>query len=283
MMDSKTAFFAKYIFDHTGIVYDEGNLYQLQSRLNEIIMQTDCRSLDELYDKVKGFMPPQVHQLLIDTATNNETSFFRDGHIFDTVLALMISIAQKKNGQPIRIWSAACSSGQEPYTLAMVYEKNKEKMFSSGLEIVASDISTHILARAKAGLYTQLEVQRGLNVIDLMDYFEESPSESKHEFPWKVKDSLKNYIRFMNLNLYQALPDMGGEFDIILLRNMLIYQNIDGKKQIVERVSSKLNDGGYFILGGAESLFNITDVFESVQIEGSIVYQKKSDIIRQAV
>lgn len=265
-------FFADFIEKELGIIYTDTNYFQLEHRLKDISHQLGLKDVSELYSKAKIGIEGSFKNLLLDLATNNETSFYRDAHIFKALGKFIVPDLLQKFNHPsnINIWSAAASSGQESYTIAMEFELQKKTNPSfPNYTIFASDISDTILRRAKEGVYSQLEVQRGLHAKNLIDYFEQVNGNQ-----WCVKESLRKHISFRKMNLLENWGVIG-PFEIIFCRNVLIYQNIENKKRVVEQILRVLRPGGYLILGAAESLFGITDAFEQVTDDKTIVYKKR--------
>jgi len=264
-------FFAQFIKKELGIIYHEANLYQLETRLNEITKELKFESIDELYKKAKTVISPDMKRLILDVATNNETSFFRDGHIFDSIAEIYRNSSPAPGGlSPFSIWSAACSRGQEIYSVAMTFDEVNDAK-TNGWKILATDISERALEQAKSGVYSQLEVQRGLVDPKLSKYFEKTPGE--HSNSWKVKADLQRNIAFKKQNLLDSFTGLGS-FDLILCRNVLIYQDVEERKRIVARMYDALNSGGHLIMGAAESLMGINEDFETVRLCGATIYKK---------
>lgn len=266
------SFFARFIESELGIIYSEENYFQLQNRLEEIARTLDLADLNALMDAAKKQgINGNFKQLLIDKATNNETSFFRDMKAFQAAEQLMRNLlAGNEAKQPLRIWSAASSTGQEALSLAMLFEdlvSNGEK--NAGLSILATDISSKVLEKAKSGTYSDLEVSRGLSEKQLDRYFK--PTENKQ---WVASTKLMSHITFREMNLKSpfSFPD---KFDIVLCRNVLIYQKPESKCEILKRITASIVDGGYLILGSGESLIGLSKDFEQESLCGAIVYRKK--------
>lgn len=265
-------FFADYIESQLGIMYTDANYFQLEHRLRDISHQLGMNDINELYAKAKTSIEGSFKNLLLDLATNNETSFYRDSHVFKALGKFIIPDLIQKFNYPkaINIWSAAASSGQEIYTIAMEIEglRRLNPSFPSGTYF-ASDISDTILRRAKDGIYSQLEVQRGLPAKSLIEFFDQIDDSR-----WQVKENVRKNVSFKKLNLLDPWGAIG-PFEIIYCRNVLIYQNIENKKKVLKQLADVLRPGGYLILGAAESLFGITDAFEQVTDDKTIVYKKK--------
>lgn len=266
-------FFADFIQKELGIVYSHENYFQLEKRILEISKQLQLPSEEALYDKAQSGISGHFRQLLLDVATNNETSFFRDPKIFRAIENHVIpDIVQKfPKLSVIRIWCAASSFGQEPYSLAMLLAEMKVKNPRlPRFEIVATDISQAALNRAKEGKYSQLEVQRGLPAALLAKYFTKSKDDM-----WTVKPEIRISVQFKTQNLLDPLNGLG-QFEIVLCRNVLIYQTESKKKEIIGEVTKRISGQGALILGAAESLLGLSDKFDQVLKEGAVFFSRKA-------
>lgn len=266
MSPENAQFFSKLIERELGIIYSDFNLFQLQNRLEEIVRILGLKDVQELQNKAQGQMTSTMKQLLLDIATNNETSFFRDPKMFKMVAS---ELFPRYKDKALRVWSAACSTGQEPYSLTMLA---KEHAPSITLEIVATDISARVLKRAEDARYSQLEVQRGLPAPLLIKYFSKDATDH-----WVVQPALRSLVRFQPCNLLSSFDHLG-LFDLILCRNVLIYQNVESKMKIIEKLVRSLRPGGTLVLGAGESMIGLSDAFESVQNEQVIYYRLKNKI-----
>jgi chemotaxis protein methyltransferase CheR len=263
-------FFANVIEAELGIVYVEANYYQLEHRLQNIATQLGFADLPALHNAAKLGIAGQLKSLLLDLATNNETSFFRDNSIFkalsEAIIPAVLKAGPKKS---IELWSSASSAGQEVYSIAMEIDQARIATPSlPPLHVLATDVSETILKRAQSGAYSQLEVQRGLPARLMIHYFDKNDQDQ-----WVVKDSLRKGLTFKKLNL---LHDWGniGPFDVVFCRNVLIYQGVENKTKIIKRIWSSLNPGGFLILGAAESLFGLSQDFDQL-VHGPAVYYRK--------
>jgi chemotaxis protein methyltransferase CheR len=271
-LDNILAFFAKYIEKELGIIYAEHNYFQLENRLEDIAKHLGVQTLEALYELNKTGIKAEFKQLLLDTATNNETSFFRDPKIFRAIEKVLLATSDeskfKKN--KLRIWSAASSTGQEAISISIMINEFKKKTNSSlEYSIIGTDISERVLERAKSASYTALEVQRGLPANCLANYFLKNDQEI-----WTATNEVTRNIGFQKLNLIEPFP-FHDHFHLILCRNVLIYQNIESKKEIIKRMTQLLHPGGLLILGCGESLLGISTDYEQQNIDGAIVYIRK--------
>lgn len=209
--------------------------------------------------------------MVIDAMTTNETLWFRDNHPFRILQEkLLPEFAERSSLQPLRIWSSACSTGQEPYSVAMVIDEFRRSRPGKlrDVKITATDISKSVLEVARRGEYEMIAIGRGL-----------SPERQKHFFTpsanggWQIRPQIKSMVEFKELNLLDRY--MLGKFDIIMCRNVLIYFSAELKKDILTRLHGALNPGGYLILGASESLNGLPNLYEMVQCHPGIIYRKK--------
>lgn len=270
--ESVVVFFAKYIEKELGIVYSEHNYFQLETRLEEIAKALSVESPAALFEQAQQGITGQFKQLLLDVATNNETSFFRDPKIFQAIETGILAVLKSASAsQKLRIWSAASSTGQEALSVAMLIREWNEKMGTKiDFEILGTDISERALAKARAASYSLLEVQRGLDSRMLATYFIKANEER-----WVAKENLRSQMQFRSLNLKEPFS-FAEKFDLILCRNVLIYQNVDGKKAILEKITSALQPDGFLIMGSGESVIGLSNDYSQVALEGAILYRKKN-------
>ncbi len=246
--------FKDLLYKQSGLVITPDKSYLLDSRLTPIAKKWNFASLDVMALQLRSLPDQQLVKDIVEAMTTNETSFFRDMKPFqlfeDTMLPYMIKNRAAK--KTLRIWCAAASSGQEPYSLAMILKEKANLMPGWRFEITATDISDDILNLARSGVYSQFEVQRGLPINYLMKYFTQVNEK------WQVKDDIRQMVKFSNFNL---LHDMNkfGQFDIIFCRNVLIYFDEKTKGMVLDRMSTRLEKDGFLLLGGAETVLGITE------------------------
>lgn len=274
MQHDAVHFFAKYIEKELGIIYSEFNHFQLQNRLEEIVKIRGLKDVGELLRMAQTTtMPADLKQLVLDIATNNETSFFRDPKLFISVKNSILPSLFNSSKSSIKIWSAACSSGQEPYSISLML---KEYQDTTGVKkdyrILATDISSRILEKAQKARFSQLEVQRGLSAVQLVKNFDKDSEDY-----WTLKTPIRQPVSFQKLNLLDSFEHMD-KFDLIFCRNVLIYQNVEGKKRIIQKIATCMNEDSYLILGAGESMIGLADNFESVKVGDVIIYQLKSQM-----
>lgn len=274
-------FFADLIEKESGIQYNSVNSHLLENRLNELAKVMGFGSVDEFWNDVKGRgLRANEREMVLDLATNNETSFFRDPEIFEFFKNEFI-VKFTKAEQHIKIWCAATSTGQEPYTLAMCLSQLKDAGIQRRYDLLATDISERVLEQAKKGIYSQLEVQRGLSAQLLVRYFTQVVLENSAQEKFKIKPDLQQHIMFRRQNLLDPWPQ-NARYDIIFCRNVLIYQNLENKKRIIARFAKTLAPGGFLVLGGAESLLGLSGEFEMQLFGKACVYKLKESLKESA-
>lgn len=257
MKDEDFQYYQSLLLKESGLTITQDKIYLLDSRLTPVAKSRDYSSLEEMTQALRTSTAGR--DLIVDVVeamTTNETSFFRDTRPFDilrdTVLPYVLK--NKQSSRRVRIWCAAASSGQEPYSIAMILKEAAEKLAGWSFEIVATDISHDILDKAKQGRYSQFDVQRGLPIQYLMKYFEQ-----QDEY-WQVKDEIRNMISYQYFNLLSDMSSLG-TFDIVFCRNVLIYFNEEIKADVLRRTSERMVNDGFLFLGGAETVLGITDKF----------------------
>lgn len=241
----------------SGLVLTPEKMYLLESRLTPIARKRGLSSIDELVGALRAKPTEELLEAVTEAMTTNESFFFRDQKPFDQFKDLVFphlleSRAAKKS---FRIWSAAASTGQEPYSLAMLINEAAAKIAGWKIDIIGTDISREVLDRAEQGVYTQFEVQRGLPITLLMKYFNQV-NES-----WHISDDMKKMVQYKYFNLLDDLKPLG-QFDVVYCRNVLIYFDQPTKKEILERIAAQMAPDGFLFLGGAETVLGITDKFK---------------------
>ncbi len=262
--------FTRFLESQCGIVLGDSKQYLVRSRLSPLVTKFKLGSLSDLLKDVISGRNRELRLAAVDAMTTNETLWFRDTYPF-TVLAdkLLPEIAESK--RPIKIWSAASSSGQEPYSMAMTVletQARKPGMLSS-VSITATDISTSMLEQCRAGVYDNLALGRGLSPERKRTFFEDAG-----DGKMKVKDNVKRMVSFRPQNLMDSYALLG-KFDIIFCRNVLIYFSPEMKSKVLNQMANSLNPGGYLLLGASESLTGLTDRFEMVRCNPGIIYKLK--------
>lgn len=262
-------------FDHiralvrarSAIVLDDGKEYLVEARLAPIAKSHGVASVDELSALLTPSRPQLVEEV-VQAMTTNETSFFRDQHPFEALRQHVLPdlIRRRSSERSLRIWSGACSTGQEPYTIAMLIREHFPDLAGWHIDIIATDLSTAVLERARAGCYRQLEVNRGLSTPQLLKYFERAGLD------WRLKQEIRNMVQFKQLNLVSDWPGLP-RFDVVFLRNVLIYFDVDMKRAVLGRLRRHLASDGYLFLGGAETTMNIDVAFERAPFDRAGCYR----------
>jgi chemotaxis protein methyltransferase CheR len=262
-------FFADYIYTNTGMVYAPTEFYRLDSRINDLVRFLGATSVDDVYNMYKTKVTPDMRAILINISTNNETYFFRDVKPFSVLTKNVLpEIIEKYPAGTLNIWSAASSTGQEAYSIIMSIVNQMTPDVLSRLSISGSDISTEALKRAQSATYNGLEAQRGLPIAMLMKFFTQGENET-----WKFDSQLAAKAKFFEFNLLTGnFPKEA--YHVIFCRNVLIYQNTENKKIILDNLYLSLKPGGYLFLGTGESLIGIDNKYERVAFENGTVYRK---------
>jgi chemotaxis protein methyltransferase CheR len=265
-LDGETyKFLRDYIHRESGILLDNDKHYLLEARLSPVVEQSKLGSLAALCTALRGGSLP-LRKKVVEAMTTHETLFFRDTAPFDGLRAEILPqlLEKNKSTRSLSIWSAAASSGQEAYSLAMLLlEMN---LTGWNIQILATDLSEQILARAREARYMQLEVNRGLPAQYLIKYFE------RDGLDWRIKEYVRKMVRFEQFDLRRPARTQG-RFDVIFCRNVLIYFDIPTKKEILASLRCALNPGGYLVLGSAESTLNLDETFRRIPAGRSMFYQ----------
>ncbi|RLA18690.1 MAG: protein-glutamate O-methyltransferase CheR [Gammaproteobacteria bacterium] len=261
--------FAAYLKDSSGISLGDSKQYLVKNRLSTVLRDSEYNALTDLVDALgRGTAPASVQAAILDVMTTNETFWFRDKSHFEILKSRVFG----KLGSSIKIWSAACSSGQEPYSISLYFEEYlREQMARShqNVQILATDISEKIVTDARAAIYGNMSLSRGMPE-DLKErYFKQ------YRDDWKLDSSLTSRVRFQQFNLLKSFDSLG-RFDIIFIRNVLIYFPDEIKRTVLERMVRVLNPGGYLFLSSTESLPPGFDLLEPVRDVSGRFYQLKA-------
>lgn len=266
---------SKYIYDISGIHLDQNKTYLFETRLSSVAESQGCKSYEELYNKARTESSKKIERQIIDAISTNETLFFRDKGPFELLQHKLLpeiidartpkSPSQKTH---IKIWSAAASTGQELYSIAIVLKELIPDLSNFQLRLFGTDISDNAISQASYGKYNKFEIERGLARPQLQKYFT-----SMGEF-WKIKDELRGMVTFRKMNL--MLPFTGiGKFDIIFCRNVAIYFTLHDRKKLFNKIADCLADDGFLVIGSTESLTGVCPRFIPKRHLRSIFYQKK--------
>ncbi len=267
MSTSNFDFLRSFIKKEAAIIIEPGKEYLVDARLTPLVKEFGLGSVDELLEQMRTKPTEIMKHRIVDAMTTNETFFFRDIHPFDLLKNHVLPdlIAKKQKEKKLSIWCAAASSGQEPYTIAMILKDYEQQLKGWTIEFIASDLSEKMLVRSKEGIYNQLEVNRGLPMPYLVKYFEKVGTN------WQLKQDIREMISFRKINLMHDWKL--GSMDLIFMRNVLIYFDIETKKDIMKRVERILLPHGYLFLGGSETMLGITEDFKRIGINKVPCYQ----------
>lgn len=258
MTPAELEFLSDLVRRRSGIVITRDKEYLLENRLSPIAAQ---RKLAGLAGLVAALRRPDeaLAREVVEAMTTNETLFFRDGRPFETLRTQVLPMLLKERAasRGLRIWSAACSTGQEPYSIAMLLREEAARLAGWRISIVATDITRSVLTKARAGVYSQFEVQRGLPITLLVKYFKQVGTQ------WELDPAVRAMVDFREHNIVQeAAPGAG--FDIVFCRNLLIYFDQDQKRRVLNNLSASMADDAVLFLGGTESVLGVTDSLEPV-------------------
>ena len=261
-------YISKVIREECGIILEKGKEYLIETRVTPLMRHENLESIESLVKKIKSETRGDLKQALIESMITNETSFFRDIHPFEILNSKIIPelIEKRKAEEELNIWCGASSSGQEPYSLAIIIKNNFPQINTWKINFLVSDISNKNLKRCKSGIYTQLEVNRGLSPTLLARYFDRKGME------WQVKDELRQVMQFQIINLAGSWPKML-QLDLVMMRNVLIYFSLQMRKKVLGKISKLLKADGYLFLGAAETTINLDKNFERIPFNQSGCYR----------
>jgi chemotaxis protein methyltransferase CheR len=252
-------YFRKFLRERSGLVLSADKHYLLESRLLPVARRAGLASLAGLVHRLRGIDCEALAAEVVEAMTTNESFFFRDKipfeHFRDTIIPRLI--AARNHRRRIRIWCAAASTGQEPYSLAMSIKEMGDRLSGWQIEIIATDISSEALRRARSGIYSQFEVQRGLPIMLLLKYFKQIGEN------WQIGPDIRAMVQFRVLNLISDFSRLG-MFDLVFCRNVLIYFDQPTKISVLDRLAQNLDRDGYLVLGAAETVVGLTDSLKPV-------------------
>ncbi|KJG18558.1 CheR family methyltransferase [Photobacterium angustum] len=260
--------FCRFLESQCGIVLGDSKQYLVRSRLSPLVNRFSLSSLSDLLQNVLSGRNRELRIAAVDAMTTNETLWFRDGYPF-TVLSDKILPELAANKKPIKIWSSASSSGQEPYSMAMTVLETQAKRpgLLPSIQITATDISQTMLETCRAGVYDNLALSRGLSPERRRMFFEDNG-----DGRMRVNNKVKQMVNFRQQNLKDSYALLG-KFDIIFCRNVLIYFSPEMKSKVLNQLAASLNPGGYLFLGASESLTGLTEKFEMIRCNPGIIYK----------
>jgi chemotaxis protein methyltransferase CheR len=263
------AYLQRLLADTTGIVLDAGKEYLVEARLHALMRSEGFSSVSSLLDALRSEeVPGSLHRRTVEAMLNGETSFFRDHYPFEALHTTILPdlMLRRAATRVLNIWCAATASGQEAYSVAMLLLEHGPSLRDWTVGILATDLSEAMLQRARAGAYRQIEVNRGLPAPYLVKYFERVGDE------WRVKDRVRQMVRFSQMNLIEPWPSLP-VFDLILMRNVLLYFSSDTRRTILQGVRQALRPDGTIIVGGGETSLALDRAFEPVRIGKAVCYR----------
>jgi chemotaxis protein methyltransferase CheR len=249
---------ASLLKSRSGLVLGSDKTYLIESRLAPVARREGFATVAALLSALRLKRDEKLMTSVTDAMTTNETFFFRDKLPFDQFRSDVLPALSKSRQGDVKVWCAACSTGQEPYSLAMIMDEVAGLYPRLKLDIMATDISTRCLEKAQAGLYTQFEVQRGLPITTMVKYFE------KVDEMWRISPKIRAAVKYKPFNLLDDLRGMGRQ-DVIYCRNVLIYFDLETKRRVLEQMATIMPDDGFLFLGAAETVLGITDAFKPMQ------------------
>jgi chemotaxis protein methyltransferase CheR len=256
------------LLKRSAIVLEVGKEYLIETRLAPVVRQLQLNSIGELVDQLRGQPDDRVCRQIIEAMVTTESSFFRDHHPFEALRKSIIPdlIKLRRNARHLNIWCAACSSGQEPYSIALLIREYFPELAGWRVSLLASDLSSRVLEQAREGRYGQLEVNRGLPAALLVKYFKQRGTD------WHLEPNISSMVEFQQINLAKMWPPLP-RMDLVLIRNVMIYFDVETKKSVLNRLANVLKPDGYLLLGGAESTWNLSNAYRRVEPFKSGFYQ----------
>ena len=260
----------KFLQEEAAIVLEPGKEYLVQARLEGLAKSERFDSVGEFIGKLRADPTHTLHRRVLDVMTTNETLFFRDLHPFEALKQRIIPelIARRAADRHITIWCGASSTGQEPFSVMMLIAEQFPQLLDWKITFLATDLCTDVLVRARKGRFSQLEINRGLPAAMLVKYFVREGAE------WEFSPELRRRINFSELNLVKPWPELP-PLDLVFLRNVLIYFDVDSKRAIFRKIRRLLRPGGHLLLGAAETTYNLDDGFERVAGEKASFFRLK--------
>lgn len=268
MLPDALSYCSHLIEQETGIIFNDSNRFHLESRIAELLKQEGMRDIYQLIDNLRTNQSSALRQKFLDLATNNETLFFRDAYFFKGFIEYLTTHVLPKKPVELKIWSAACSTGQEAISIAIALDELSKTMTLPPWSIIGSDICSRAVDRAKKGHYTDFEMDRGLSPERRARYFK------KEAQGWSINSEISSRITYRSNNLLR--PVITDKFTFIFCRNVLIYQKVEQKAYIFRDLLRKLEPNGAVILGVGETMLGISDQVQSLVLGNVIFYQNRS-------
>jgi chemotaxis protein methyltransferase CheR len=254
--------------EQSGIALDDGKQYLVENRLAPLLRQRNLGSINDLLTQLRSHPDNGLRRQIVEALVTSESSFFRDHHPFEALRKVILpDLIQRRRGERrLDIWCAASAHGQEPYSVALLIREHFPELGGWKIGLLASDLSRETLARAREGRYNQIEVNRGLPASLLVRYFEQ------HGTDWQLQQAVRSTVEFREINLARPWPNLP-RMDLVLIRNVMIYFDVETKKAILSRLARLLRPDGYLLLGGAETTINLDDSYRRVEPLKSGFYQ----------
>ena len=258
-------FLQEHVYSQVGIVLEDNKHYLFESRLAPIVNQHSLGSINDLCALLHVRRNTDIGQQVVEAMTTNETYFFRDPNQYDAIRTVLLPRlkSERNDTKKLRFWSAASSTGQEAYSLAMLLLEDGLKDWN--IQILGTDFSSKVIERARAAVYQQIEVNRGLPASLLVKYFKRAGLE------WQLNEAVRKMVRFDTIDLRKSMRTLG-PFDVVFCRNVMIYFDNETKRSIMKEIHSTLFRGGWLLLGGAETAFGVDEWFEKRTIGNTTVY-----------
>ncbi|MGA3020002.1 MAG: protein-glutamate O-methyltransferase CheR [Bryobacteraceae bacterium] len=258
-------FLQQHVYSQAGIVLEEDKHYLFESRLTPIVRQLGLGSINDLCALIQATREPEVGRRVVEAMTTNETYFFRDPAHYEAIRTVLLPRLKeaRRDTRKLRFWSAAASTGQESYSLAMLLLD--DVLSDWNIQILGTDFSSQVLERARSGKYQQIEVNRGLPAALLVKHFRRSGVD------WQLSEQVRRMVRFETIDLRKSMRALG-PFDLVFCRNVLIYFDAGTRKEILKELHGTLFRGGWLLLGGAETAFGVEEWFERQTVGSSTVY-----------
>ena len=258
-------FLQEHVYSHAGIVLEGDKHYLFECRLAPIVRRLGLESIDDLCTLIQSSRQPEVSHQVVEAMTTNETYFFRDPSHYDAIRTVLLPrlIKDHQDTKKLRFWSAASSTGQEAYSLAMILIE--ARLSDWNIQILGTDFSSQALERARSGKYQQIEVNRGLPATLLIKHFRRSGTD------WYLSDQVRRMVSFETIDLRKSMRALG-PFDLVFCRNVMIYFDAETKKNILRELHGTLFRGGWLLLGGAETAFGVEEDFEKLTVGNATVY-----------
>jgi len=258
-------FLLEHVYSHAGLVFEGDKHYLFECRLAPIVRQLGLGSIDDLCALIQASGELEVGHQVVEAMTTNETYFFRDPSHYDAIRTVLLPrlIRDRRDTKKLRFWSAASSTGQEAYSLAMVLIE--AGLSDWNIQILGTDFSSQVVERARSGKYQQIEVNRGLPAALLVKHFRRSGAD------WHLSDPVRRMVSFETIDLRRSMRALG-PFDLVFCRNVMIYFDAETKKNILKELHGTLFRGGWLLLGGAETAFGVEEDFEKLTVGNATVY-----------